>query len=266
MNDLLVLKLGGSSITRKSENKFEMNEKILKGLAKEIAEAKKTKNFDLILICGVGPFGHTNVKEYNINGKIETTKQKKGVDKTIDGCNFVASEVIKALEKNGLKTKLVPGYEICKQKERKVVSFNTKPYEKALKENIIPITTGIMVKDSSWGCSVMSGDTAISETCKKMKPKKVLIGTDVGGIFDSDPKKNSNAKLIELITKKNLEKVLQNCEGSSAVDVTGGMKGKLEKLSKMIGNTPAEIFNLFEKNNLKKVLKGEEIKSTKIKL
>jgi isopentenyl phosphate kinase len=50
-----------------------------------------------------------------------------------------------------------------------------------------------MVKDKEWKWSVMSGDTVIAQTCKLMKPKKVLMGTDVDGIFTADPKIDKNA-------------------------------------------------------------------------
>lgn len=266
MKDLIILKIGGSSITKKAENKFEMNEEILERVAKEIAIAKKKKDFDLVLVCGVGPFGHTNVVNYNLNGKIKTLAQKEGVLKTKKDCDFVALKVITALKNNGLIVNHLPGYKVCKQDERKVIFFETNSYKKLLEKNIIPVTTGTMVHDKSFNWSVMSGDTVISELCKSLKPKKVLIGTDVNGIFTSDPKLNKKAELIELITKQNLEKVLEQCGESNSVDVTGGMKGKLDKLGKQLGNVPAEIFSLFIQKNLENVLSGKEIKSTKIKL
>jgi isopentenyl phosphate kinase len=243
-----------------------MNYEILEESAKELASAVKGTQKKIILVCGVGPFGHTNVKNYNLNGKIETSEQEKGVEKTIKDCNFVAEETIEALEKHGLKTKHVPGYLVCKQDERKVISFDTEPYVKAIHGGFIPITTGIMVKDKAWKWSVMSGDTAIAELCKQLRPEKVLMGTDVDGIYTADPKVDTKAKLIEEITKENIPKILKMVGESKSVDVTGGMKGKLEKLAETLNGVPAEIFNLFTKGNLEKALKGEKIKSTKLKL
>jgi len=267
VEDLIVIKFGGSSITKKADNKFEMNYEILEESAKELAFAlKKNPSLKIALVCGVGPFGHTNVKNFGLNGRIETSEQEKGVEKTIKDCNFVAEETIAALEKHGLKTKLVAGYEVCKQDERKVISFDTEPYVKAIHGGFIPITTGVMVKDKSWKWSVMSGDTAIAEVCRQLRPEKVLIGTDVDGIFTADPKIDSKAKLIEEITKQNVPQILKMVGESKSVDVTGGMKGKLEKLAETLNGVPAEIFNLFTKGNLEKALKGEKIKSTKLKL
>lgn len=266
MKELLIIKFGGSSITKKADNKFEMNEEVLNQAAEELAEYDSKGSKKIILVCGVGPFGHTNVKKYNLNDGIKTSEQEKGVEVTNKDCNFVAEKTAKALEKVGLRAKIIPGYLVCKQDQRKVVSFDTKLYIEALEEGFIPITTGIMVKDKSLKWSVMSGDAAIAQLCKKLRPKKVLMGTDVDGIYTSDPKTNPNAKLIEEITKENVPKILKMVGESKAIDVTGGMKGKLEKLAETLDGVSAEIFNLMKKGTLSKVLVGKQIKDTKIRL
>jgi len=266
MDDLVVIKFGGSSITKKADNKFEMNYDILNQSAQELARAIKTTKIKVALVCGVGPFGHTNVKLYDLNNGIKNKEQEKGVEKTISDCNFVAQETATALEKVGLRPKLVPGYFVCKQDNRKVISFDTEEYVKAIRGGFIPITTGIMVKDKTLKWSVMSGDTVVAELCKQLRPKKVIMGTDVEGIYTADPKIDSKAKLIESITKENVPKILEMVGESASVDVTGGMKGKLEKLAQTLNGVPGEIFNLFTKRNLESVLLGRDIVDTKIRL
>ncbi len=46
---LIILKLGGSVITKKSEEKAEINQRNLNRLAKEIAQAKKQRKFRLVV-------------------------------------------------------------------------------------------------------------------------------------------------------------------------------------------------------------------------
>ncbi len=264
---LIILKLGGSAITKKADNKFEMNYEVLNRSAQEIKNAQEQNpDLELIVVCGVGPFGHTNVKEFDINNGITTDRHKAGVEKTNKDCDFVGNETVKALKNIGLKAKLISGYDICKQKNKQVVSFDLGPYKKALEEKIIPITTGIMVEDKELVWSVMSGDQVIAQLAKHLSPEKVLIGADVDGIFTADPKNDEKAELIEEITKENIESILEKVGESRAVDVTGGMKGKLDKLAKNLGGVNVEIFSLFVEKNLENVLLGKEIKSTKIML
>ena len=266
LSDLVVIKFGGSSITKKADNQFEMNYEVLNQSAEELYRAIKKTKYKVALICGEGPFGHTNVKKLNLNDGIKTREQEEGTQKTIVDCNFVAQETSTALEKFGLKTKIIPGYLVCKQDNRKAISFDTKEYVKAIHGGFIPITTGTMVKDKTLKWSVMSGDTAVAELCKQLRPRKVIMGTDVDGIYTADPKVNPKAKLIESITKENVPKILEMVGESNSVDVTGGMKGKLEKLALTLNGVPGEIFNLFTKGNLEKAFIGEEIKDTKIRL
>ncbi|VVB75442.1 Isopentenyl phosphate kinase [uncultured archaeon] len=267
MKNLIVIKFGGSSITKKSENKFEMNKAVLTQAANELADAlEKQKELQVALVCGVGPFGHTNVVKYDLNNGIKTEKQREGVKITNEACDFVGKEVAKALKKAGVKTKYIPGYEVCIQSGKKVTGFSILPYGKALDEGLVPITAGIMVKDDELVWSPMSGDVVVAQLAEHLKPKKVLMGTDVDGIYTADPKVDKNAELILNINKENLEEVLEKASHSNSVDVTGGMKGKLEKLAKQLNGVPAEIFNLLKEGNLEKALSGKEITSTKIKL
>ena len=103
-----------------------------------------------------------------------------------------------------------------------------------------------------------------AQLSKQLCPKKVLMGTDVDGIFTGDPKIDCQAELITEINNSNLEEVLKKAGESKNIDVTGGMRGKLEKLAETLNGVPCEIFNLFVKENLKNVLLGKTIKSTKI--
>ncbi|MCX6803466.1 MAG: isopentenyl phosphate kinase, partial [Candidatus Diapherotrites archaeon] len=227
---------------------------------------KKKPFLKIVLVCGVGPFGHLNVIKYNLNNGIKTPLQEEGLQVTIEDCWFVAEEVVKALNEEGLKTKLVPGYHVCEQDNKKAISFNSAPYKRALDNGLIPVTTGTMVKDKTLNWSPMSGDVIVAHLAKQLIPAKVIMGTDVDGIFTADPKLDKNAELIEEINKKNLAEVLKKASKSNSTDVTGGMKGKLEKLAEQLNGTPCEIFNLFTEGNLKKVILGGKIKCTKLEL
>ena len=90
---------------------------------------------------------------------------------------------------------------------------------------------------------------------------KTVVGA---WLFDSDPKENPKAQLIPEITKDNLAQVLEKVGESKSIDVTNGMKGKLDKLTQTLNSVPALIFNLYTEKNLEKALKGEEIMATKI--
>ena len=82
-------------------------------------------------------------------------------------------------------------------------------------------------------------------------------------MFTGDPTKNKNAKHIPKITKSNIGEVGQYLAGSSGIDVTGGMKHKVEKMLELAEKgLPSQIINGLVPGNLKKALLGEKVKGT----
>ncbi|MEW6295575.1 MAG: isopentenyl phosphate kinase [Candidatus Diapherotrites archaeon] len=261
---LIILKIGGSVCTYKEENKLEAKEEIIKRIAKEIKEAVKKGKFKLILVHGAGPFGHTNVANFGINNGVYSKKQKEGLEKTIKDCNFLGSIFLKKLNEKGVRAVGLNPNKIIVQEEKKIIKFNLSKIEEALSEGKVPVLYGQMVPDTKLNASVASGDAITSFLSKEFKPEKVLLGTDVNGIFTADPKTNPKAKLIERIDEKNFGEVLKKVEEAKTVDVTQGMKGKLTKLREQLKGTRAIIFNANIKGNVKKALLGERI-GTEIK-
>jgi len=265
MKKLYIIKLGGSVITEKEGNRFEAKEHLLARIASEIKQAMEEKKFSLIVVHGAGPFGHTNVVEYGLNEGVFTERQKEGYENTVGDCNFLDSKVVAALQKAGIEAEAFDPNKIVVQDNKKIAEFETKQIGSALALGKVPVLFGQMVPDKSLNASVISGDTIIAFLAKKLKPKKIFLGTDVAGIFTADPKKNPKAKRIPKISKKNFNSVLQKAGRASTVDVTGGMKGKLEKLREMLRGTTAFIFDASEEGNVCKALAGKKIDGTEVR-
>ncbi len=266
MHDLYIIKLGGSAITEKEGNRFEAKKAVLERIASEIKKAKDEKGFSLIVVHGAGAFGHTNVVEYGINNGVYTDKQEEGLAKTIKDCNFLNSVVVEALKGAGLDAIPFDPNKIVKQDNKKIVEFETAEIENTLAEGNIPVLFGQMVPDKSFNASVVSGDAIICFLAKKLGAKKVFLGTDVAGIYTKDPKKDKSAKRIPLIDKSNFEEVIAQTEEAKTVDVTGGMKGKLEKLREMLKGTTTLIFDANKEGSFYKALAGKEVEGTEIRL
>jgi isopentenyl phosphate kinase len=63
-----------------------------------------------------------------------------------------------------------------------------------------------------------------------MGAEKIIEVSDVEGIFTANPKINKNARLIPEINRKNYQDIQKCLSGSTAADVTGGMKQKYLEL------------------------------------
>ena len=87
------------------------------------------------------------------------------------------------------------------------------------------------------------------------------MGTDVDGVFTSDPKSDPDADLVRSVGRKNMGEVLKMVGGSKKVDVTGGMKSKLMHLYNISRETGAvcQIVNANKKGALRAALSGKTL-------
>lgn len=99
------------------------------------------------------------------------------------------------------------------------------------------------------GNPYFSTDTAAALRAMEIKAEVILKGTKVDGVFDSDPSKNKNAKLLERLT------YLQVLEkGLKVMDTTA--------ISLCMDNQlPILVFNLKKSGNIKRAVLGHAIGS-----
>ncbi|KAI8621785.1 Aspartate/glutamate/uridylate kinase [Chytriomyces sp. MP71] len=241
----ILVKLGGAAITAKDANAFECRNGVIVSALQQIVRARTAlPQLQVILVCGVGPFGHTNVVKYSLRDAVFTDVQKEGLKVTREACDSVGNTVSQIAQSLGLDTVLIPAYIVARQINGRILSFDTQPFLDAIARGQLPITTGTMVPDTALHASVLSGDESIAQLARLWQPHRVLLGTDVAGIFTHDPNRDAHATLIPYITRANIGSVLEGAVGESnaEVDVTGGMQGKLEKLAKSIGNAIGFVF------------------------
>jgi isopentenyl phosphate kinase len=265
MQDLIILKIGGSVCTQKGKGKFAVRAGAVRRIAHEIAAARKARDFSLLVVNGAGPFGHVNVKEYDINEGVRTEHDFEGFYKTISDCSYLNWKVAEILRKEGLFAYPFPTSSIAVQSKKKIVTFEIEAVKRMWDSNphAVPVMNGTMVPDLKMGGSVVSGDAVIEHLSGRLHPQLVVFATDVDGIFTSDPRKRRGARLIELVTQENFEDVEKFLSGSAATDVTGGMMGKVERLMGI--GCDVLIVNGNSPGRVGKALSGEAVRGTLVK-
>ena len=135
---------------------------------------------------------------------------------------------------------------------------------------MIPLLGGTMMYDQSMGFSVCSGDQQAVILSRDLKADRLIFATDVAGIYDSDPKLNKTATLIENVNVNEIERVIEQMSESKTSDASGRMKGKLGSLinAKDLVNNGLKItiLSMKEKNTLKNYLEGKKVNATEISI
>jgi len=228
-SDLVVVKIGGSAITNKS-GYMEVNKDAISVISKAIADARKRKNFKLVIVHGVGSFGHAPVTKYDINNGISSKKDFMGMAITHNSVSKLSTIVCDSLIENNLPAVMMAPISIIEQKSKQITSFHGTQVFNLFDEGFIPVLYGDMVYDSQLKGSVISGDVIVPYIAKKLGTGKLVYVSNVDGVFTGNPFINAGAKMIEEINLKNIESVFQCLSGSNSTDVTGGMKGKIKRI------------------------------------
>ena len=125
---------------------------------------------------------------------------------------------------------------LCRTTNGEIKEFFLNSIQDALKLGFIPILFGDVVFDDTLGITILSGDKIVPYLALELKAEKIIMLTDVEGVYDDNPKKNQNAKLLREINLKDKElltKISANAS-SGKTRVTGEMEKKLLELEEVV--------------------------------
>lgn len=225
--DLALIKLGGSLITDK-DKPYTARPEVMQRLAREINYIRnQNPNLKLILGNGAGSFGHQSAKKYNTIEGFVSPSEKMGfclVHQDVLDLNLLLAKI---LLQAGLPVVSLPPLTMAITKNKKLLESNFSSIENSLAADLIPLVFGDVVLDKAIGGTIFSTDTLLAELAKyflQKKSKVLLINAgDYSGVHDQ------NGEVISLITKSNYSEIEAALGLSHSVDVTGGMKKKVEE-------------------------------------
>ena len=107
----------------------------------------------------------------------------------------------------------------------------------------------VVIFSGGTGNPYFSTDTAAALRASEIGAEVILKATNVEGVYDEDPKKNHNAKLLKEIDAMDMVQ-----RGLRVMDLTAITLAREN-------NIPVLVFDVFTEGNLKKILQGEKIGS-----
>ncbi len=105
----------------------------------------------------------------------------------------------------------------------------------------------IVICAAGTGNPFFTTDTAAALRAMELKADAILKATKVDGVFDKDPVSNPDARFFNRLTYLDVLKKQLKVMDSAAISLC------------MDNDMPINVFNLFQKNSISRVLKGEEI-------
>lgn len=255
--ELVYVKLGGSLLTDKARP-VSLNYSALESAACIIKKSIEA-GVKLVLGNGGGSFAHHVVLKH---------RDKDFRDLLVlcqRSTRLLNRIVVDYLVENGIRatsvqTSSVVYYNEIAQ-ELKVFSNSIK---KLVENDIVPVVYGECIPKPG-GLIIVSTEHVFRLLAREIRPSRIVLLTDVDGVYTCDPKKCSNPVLVRRITRENLNDVLLLLKSSSGGDATGGMYEKVRTASDLafeLGTKVVITSGLNEESALQAILGRDPEKAT----
>jgi len=260
--EVVLVKLGGSLINDKKRPATARTE-VIERLARELVEVDR-QHVRLLLGHGSGSFGHVAAARHAIQQGVGAPEQLLGVTETQDRAATLNRMVIRALRRNG-----VAAY--CLAPSSFLVSAGGAPADlwiesllEVLEIGMLPVVYGDVVMDRELGASIASTEAVFLALVERFQSRGVTVRRSVW-LGETDGVYDSQGATIEELTPESIADVLEQLEGASGTDVTGGMRHRLETAASLAElGVESWIENGLEPGVLKEVLAGRTCKGTKV--
>ncbi len=259
----LIIKIGGSCVSNKMllykalktkvpediKAALKINQEAINQIAEEISITYSSMK-KMIILTGVGSPGHFTVLKHDLHkGNNRTLEQHIGLLEAQIAVNRLRQTILEAFLRYQIPAVQFYASSMYESDRMRIITANTNNIGKFMGVGMVPVISGDMVPDISMGYSVLSGDQILADLANKFNPKKIVYGSDVDGIYNTDPKLDSNSQLIPEISRNEIETRIEEISGG---DASGQMKGKLTEIKNLleVGFKDIYLLNLTKKGIL----------------
>ncbi|MDE4078514.1 isopentenyl phosphate kinase [Candidatus Methanosphaera massiliense] len=262
---MIIIKIGGSALTVKDADKPTLDEDNLERIAGELS----AYNDDMIIVHGAGSYGHIYAKKYGIGDVISNVNDHlyklEGVCRTQASVQLLNYMVCEKLQEKGIPAIGMKPSAYMTTNNKRIDMCDTGLIRKYLDNGFVPVLYGDAVLDNNdyMKYAIISGDQIITYLAEDLNADRVILSSDVDGIYTDNPKTNPDAELLEVVTR---DTDLKTTENENQADVTGGMYGKIRELLDLADHgIESLIINADKPGNIRLAVSGQKVKGTLIK-
>jgi isopentenyl phosphate kinase len=237
-SEVVFLKLGGSLITDKRMDETARLDVIAQMAAAIAAARAQRPAMQLVVGHGSGSFGHVFGRRYGTRQGATTAADWYGFAATGDAAARLNRIVVTALLDAGIPAwSIQPGVAL-RCADGKIVAGPEETVALALARGVVPVVYGDVALDSVRGCTIASTEEIFERLATHLHPDRIVLAGEVDGIFTADPFADPTAQRRAQITPADFDAIASGLGGSHGVDVTGGMRAKVEQSLAMVRSHP----------------------------
>ncbi|MBK8049424.1 MAG: uridylate kinase [Anaerolineales bacterium] len=259
---VVLLKLGGSLITDKRLPETPRLEVIQQAAAAIAAALQADSTLAVVLGHGSGSFGHVYGRRYGTRNGVTTPEQWYGFAAVADAAARLNRIVVKALLDAGIAAWGIQPGAVVKSVDGEVRIGPTDAVILALLRGLTPVVYGDAVIDTYRGGTIASTEEIFDSMIMRLQPTRVVLAGEVDGIYTADPLLHPDVARIEVMTQAAFAEIGAGLGGSHGVDVTGGMRAKVEQALAMTRRNPGTevvVCSGLDPNTLLAALSGADV-------
>ncbi|MFB6207714.1 MAG: isopentenyl phosphate kinase [Candidatus Nanohaloarchaea archaeon] len=241
----VVLKVGGSVITRRGSGKPLPRKEKMRETAGEIS----SYDGSLVLVHGSGSYGHPQAEGTELWTGVDTDDDRMDLARLQRLQNELNTVYCSFLQDNGVPAFPVQPSASGFMEEGSLENLEETVVQKLLELGMVPVLYGVPAVDVEEEAAVLSGDEISAYLSWRLDMDMVLHATDVEGVYDGEP---GEGRIIDELDSFDPSMFAS----SGRPDASGGMKGKIRKLFEY--GQEGMVFSGEENGLIREVLKGEE--------
>ncbi len=148
--------------------------------------------------------------------------------------------VVDALIAHGLPAVAVPGSALAICHDGQVAQVRWGLVADLLTAGLLPVVYGDVAPDAARGLAIASTEPLLAALAAALHPGRIVLATDVDGVYPIDPHLEPTAVPIPIIAPADAERLEAMLGGarSGTVDVTGGMASKVRVMLDLVARQP----------------------------
>lgn len=260
---LTIIKLGGALLTDKQQP-FTLRATVLTQVVNELKSCQDDGLVgQLILVHGVGAFGHPPVVQYKLHKGLQSPSQlihltyaqncvltlRQRIAETCHGAGLAVATILPS------SCMTADGFVATTHFYDAIAGF--------LKLGMIPLLGGDVLADRQVGFMVYSGDKLAVDLALQFGADRLIFATAVDGIYDQDPVQHPQARRLTQWSLRGLDTATAHLDRRQQLDASGAMAGKLEAAHRAYDAIAAglrvHVISMMNTDNLRELLSGNAI-------
>lgn len=232
MKKRVMVKIGGSFITDKNQPD-SLKENRVRKIAREITTAIQLGKVSLLLSHGAGSYGHIAAKQYQAQQGSHPHFGWQAFYQIRQDMMKMNLRILQLCAEEGLFPITIQPSAIAMARKGKLIYMDTRNIRFLLDSDQVPLIHGDIVLDENQDFTIASTEDQIRKLSEYIFFHRIVMISDVPGVLDNE------GNVIPQIDHNNYSQILDQLGGSAGLDVTGGMRSKVEQVYQIIQKNPS---------------------------